>query len=94
MAQNWYLGIQEMGIKHLQPGSDSLLLVGICNKSLASQGLLMGSKQMEISGCHIAKHACAWLWCYGWKFTDHPLLSVPLNAINTSLTSNLQHMPK
>jgi hypothetical protein len=41
--------IKETGVNFLQPGSDSLLQVHICYKSLASHILLQGSRETEIT---------------------------------------------
>jgi len=53
----WHEGLhpstKETGVKCLQPGSDSLLHIGICCKSLDSQRLLKGTKEMEMAGCKI-----------------------------------------
>ena len=43
----------EKAVNCLQPESDSILHVSICCKLLASQTLLKGSKEMDISGCKI-----------------------------------------
>lgn len=46
--------VEEISVKCLQPGSDSLLHVDVFCKSHASQTLLTGPKQMEIAERDIA----------------------------------------
>jgi hypothetical protein len=48
---------KETGVNFLQPGHNSLLQVHICCKSLASQMLLQGSRETEITGCEV-RTAC------------------------------------
>ena len=50
-------GIEETGVKCLYLGSDILLQVNICCKSLASQVLLTESKEREIIGLTAGKVA-------------------------------------
>ena len=54
-----YLGVEEMCVKRLRPGGDSLLNVGVCCKLLDRQLLLNGSKEMEIIGPHSVNRTCA-----------------------------------
>ena len=43
-----YTSLAGIGVKCLQPGGDSLIHVGICCKSLATEVVLKGSKRMRI----------------------------------------------
>jgi hypothetical protein len=54
VAARFACSVEEMSVTCLQPGSDSLLHVGVFCKSLASQTLLMEPKQMEIAERDIA----------------------------------------
>jgi hypothetical protein len=45
--------VEEIGVKFLYPEGDSLLHVGICGKSLYSQALLKGPKEMDFTGLDI-----------------------------------------
>ena len=45
----FYPGVEENGVKCLQPGGDSFLHVGVCRISLASKVLLKGRKELKIT---------------------------------------------
>ena len=49
VAVRYACSVEEMSVKCLQPGSDSLFHVGVFYKALASLMLLAGPKQMEIA---------------------------------------------
>jgi len=63
-----YSSIEDMGVKCLYPGGDSLLHTGICCKSLVSQVLLKGSKEMVFTGPYTSNQTFDWLQC-------HPVLT-------------------
>jgi len=46
-------GVEEIIVKFLLPGGDSLLHISISHKLLLIQVLLTGSKETEITGCKI-----------------------------------------
>jgi hypothetical protein len=50
VAWRWYHGADQITVNRLWSGGDSLLHVGICCKSIASQMLLKVFKEMEIIG--------------------------------------------
>lgn len=54
--------VEEIAVKCLKTGGDSLLHIAICCKSLPSQMFLTGSINLEITGPHTTKRTFDWLW--------------------------------
>jgi hypothetical protein len=48
-----YAGLEEIGVKCLKTGGDSLQHAGVCCKSLANQMLRKGSENMDVTGREI-----------------------------------------
>jgi len=65
VAQGLYRSVEEIGLKWLDTGGDSLLRVGTCCMLLAIQSLLEGSSEMEITVPRIANWNFEWLRGYG-----------------------------
>ena len=64
--------MEEIVIKCLQLGGNSLLHIGVCCKSVTSQALLKRSKDIWATVTHTGNHTCVWLRCYSWFVLDHP----------------------
>jgi len=77
-------GVKAIRVNGLYPGDDSLLHVGVCCKSLASQKLLMGYEEQEITGPDTADQTSDWLWRYSWEVTDNCAysLAIPMPYIS------------
>jgi hypothetical protein len=75
--QRWNTNVEEMHVKYFYPWSGTLLHVVIFCKSVASQVLLKGSKEVALNGPRIANRTCDWL---GWKVIDHPACSPGLGT--------------
>jgi hypothetical protein len=69
-----YPSVKEICVNFQQPGGDSFFHITIL-QMLASQALLMTSKEMRITGPHAVKQTYAWLCCHGWKVIGHPPFS-------------------
>jgi len=81
VAQGLYRSVEEIGVKWLDTGDDSLLRVGICCVLLAIQLLLEGSKEMEITVPRIANWNFEWLRGYGQDLKDDCPYSLDLAFI-------------
>jgi hypothetical protein len=62
--------VEEIGVKYLWPWSDSLLDVGVCCISLASQTHHKDYKDIQTTGTHTTRWTCVSSPRCGWEITD------------------------